>query len=109
MLNVQVPIQKTQRQPENNVGEGASVDVECAREVFRDTGIAEAVERAGGEVAYLNEEVHVDIDIPDGLVLKSVSLPKVLLDADVFISVPKMKTHLMTLVTLGIKKYARNF
>jgi uncharacterized protein (DUF362 family) len=85
------------------VGEGASVDVNCAREVFKDTGIAEAVERAGGEVVCLDEEVYVDVEIPNGLVLRRASLPKVLFDADVFISVPKMKTHLMTLVTLGIK------
>jgi uncharacterized protein (DUF362 family) len=85
------------------VGEGASVDVTDAREAFEGTGIDKVVERAGGEVVYLDEEGVVDVAIPGGQVLKHLSFPRVVLDANVFISVPKMKTHVMTLVTLGIK------
>ncbi len=85
------------------VGEGASVDVTYARDAFRDTGLDKAVKRAGGEVVYLDEEPYVEVDIPDGRVFKKLSLPKIIRDSDVYISVPKMKTHLMTLVTLGIK------
>lgn len=45
----------------------------------------------------------VKVPIPKGKVLKEVSLPKIVLDADVIISVPKMKTHDSAKVTLSLK------
>ena len=45
----------------------------------------------------------VKVPIPKGKALKEVTLPKVVLDADVIISVPKMKTHDSAKVTLSIK------
>jgi len=45
----------------------------------------------------------VKIPIPKGKKLKQVSLPKLVLDADVVISVPKMKTHDSAKVTLALK------
>lgn len=85
------------------VGEGTSVDIEHARDAFRNTGLDKAIKHAGGEVVYLDEEPYTEVDIPGGRTFKKLSLPKVILDSDVYVSVPKMKTHLMTLVTLGIK------
>ena len=43
------------------------------------------------------------VPIPKGKALKEVSLPKIVLDADVIISVPKMKTHDSAKVTLSLK------
>ncbi len=45
----------------------------------------------------------VKVPIPKGKALKEVSLPKIVLDADVIISVPKMKTHDSAKVTLSLK------
>lgn len=45
----------------------------------------------------------VKVSIPKGKALKEVSLPKIVLDADVIISVPKMKTHDNAKVTLSLK------
>jgi len=45
----------------------------------------------------------VKVPIPKGKALKEVSLPKIVLDADVVISVPKMKTHDCANVTLSLK------
>lgn len=39
----------------------------------------------------------------DGLVLKSINIPKILCDADVVINCPVLKAHTMTKVTIGIK------
>lgn len=53
--------------------------------------------------------VHFDTDDsimmpnPTGLLFDPVPLPRVLLESDVYINLPKMKTHVHTLVTLGIK------
>ena len=45
----------------------------------------------------------VKIPVPKGKDLKQVHLPKLVLDADVIISVPKMKTHDSAKVTLSLK------
>jgi len=45
----------------------------------------------------------VKIPVPKGKDLKEVVLPKLVLDADVIISVPKMKTHDAAKVTLSVK------
>jgi len=67
------------------------------------TGIGEAVERAGGKVLCLDEMPYVQVDVPDGMVWRRMHVSKVLSDVDAVISVPKMKTHLLTQATLGIK------
>ncbi len=45
----------------------------------------------------------VTVPVPGGKALKEVSLPKIIVDADVIISVPKMKTHDQAGVTLAVK------
>jgi len=45
----------------------------------------------------------VTIPVPQGTALKEVSLPKIIVDADVIVSVPKMKTHDQSGATLSIK------
>ncbi len=45
----------------------------------------------------------VQVPIPKGKSMKEVVLPKIVVDADVLIAVPKMKTHDQTLVTLSLK------
>ena len=45
----------------------------------------------------------VTVPVPRGKALKELSLPKVVVDADVVISVPKMKTHDQAEVTLAVK------
>lgn len=45
----------------------------------------------------------VEVPIPKGKAMKQVSLPKIVVDADLIISVPKMKTHDSAKVTLSLK------
>ncbi|MFW6151263.1 MAG: DUF362 domain-containing protein, partial [Chloroflexota bacterium] len=45
----------------------------------------------------------VTVPVPLGKALKEVSLPRVVVDADVIISVPKMKTHDQSEATLAVK------
>jgi len=74
-----------------------------ARDAFAKTGVEEAVRAVGARVAYLDEEEYTEVSVPDPMVLSRLRLPKIALDVDVTISVPKMKTHLMATVSLGIK------
>ena len=59
----------------------------------------------GYEVIDLKKEgiETVKVPVPKGKSLKEVSLPKVVVEAKAIISVPKMKTHDQTLVTLSLK------
>jgi len=71
--------------------------------VFRVAEIDKAVKRAGGELVILDDQEHVKVDIPGGECEKTANLPKVYLDCDLLINVPKLKTHLDTLVTVCLK------
>jgi uncharacterized protein (DUF362 family) len=72
-------------------------------DVMRLLGVKRAVEDAGGYVAGVEDEEKERISVPGGKVLHSIEYPKAILDADVFIDLPALKTHTMTMVTLGIK------
>jgi len=57
----------------------------------------------GYEVVDFTKEETQKVPIPKGKAMKEVVLPKIVLDADVFIDVPKMKTHDQCEVTLALK------
>ena len=49
------------------------------------------------------EDEFVEVAVPGGLVLKQARVPRTILEADVFINLPVMKIHSLTMVTLAIK------
>ncbi|MGQ9454909.1 MAG: DUF362 domain-containing protein [Armatimonadota bacterium] len=68
------------------------------------SGIKDAAERAGAEVkAIQRESDYQPIDIPKGKLLKSDTVARDILQADVLINVPIAKTHSATRLTLGLK------
>ena len=67
------------------------------------SGVKEVVEREGGELVYFEEGKRVTKKVPQGRVYESISLPAIVDEVDLLINVPKMKTSIMTLVTLGLK------
>lgn len=73
-------------------------------EAFKATGIGPAALEAGAdELVNWGKDERVEVEVPDPRALKVARLPKSVMDADVFIHVPKMKTAYMYNVTLGIK------
>jgi len=70
---------------------------------FEYNGIETAAREAGAEVSYFDEEPYVPVKVPGGVIYEVVELPKPVIDADVVISVAKMKTHSCTVATLCIK------
>lgn len=74
-----------------------------SREVLAKTGIEEAARDAGAEIAYLDEETYTEVNAPDAKIMNKTRLPKSFLSCNVFITVPKMKTHNQTVVSLSIK------
>lgn len=70
---------------------------------FEISKIGEHAIKAGAELSCLDEEERVEFEVPNGILLRRVSLPKIVKDVDVIINAPKMKNNFVTMVTLGIK------
>ncbi len=75
------------------------------REVLRQTGMDRAAARIGARLRDFDREPWTKVTVAGGIVLKKVEIASAMLEADVVINVPAMKTHFETLVTLGIKNY----
>ncbi len=71
--------------------------------MLSETGIGAAAMRSGAKVVNLSHDEIVKVDVSDGYILKSLSVNKAVADADVIISMPVMKTHACTMITLGMK------
>jgi uncharacterized protein (DUF362 family) len=72
-------------------------------DVMRLLGVKDAVQDAGGEVLGVEDVEKVRLKVQNGKVLHYIDYPKVIKDVDVLIDIPALKTHTMTMVTLGIK------
>ena len=74
------------------VAEGKSVNLKHIssgpRKVFEATGLADVVRRAGGEIVGWDEEDFVSVPVPGGELYKEIGIPRSILEADAFISVP---------------------
>ena len=67
------------------------------------SGIKSVAERFGGKIINFDKAGMYVIKVPKGKVLKEVYVAKPVIDADVVISLPKLKTHALTLYTGAIK------
>ncbi|MCF8128928.1 MAG: DUF362 domain-containing protein [Deltaproteobacteria bacterium] len=77
-----------------------------ARPAFQMSGMKAAAERGGADrVIFFDEEEPVDVEIKGARLYKQAKIYKPLLDADRVINLPKMKTHLAGIVTLGVKNW----
>jgi uncharacterized protein (DUF362 family) len=74
-----------------------------SRFCFEKSGINEVVKKEGGEIVYFDEEKRINKKVPEGMIYTSVSIPAILNEVDILINLPKMKTSIMTLVTLCYK------
>lgn len=71
---------------------------------FTVTGLKDAALTAGAdEVVNWDTDEYVTVNVPNPRSFARVMLPKSLMDADVIIHIPKMKTNAVQVATLGIK------
>ncbi len=70
---------------------------------YRTSGIAAAVEAAGGEMEIMKSLKYRDVDIPTGRDLKQCTIYGDALEADLLINVPIAKHHNLARLTLGMK------
>ena len=70
---------------------------------FEFLGYIPVAERANATLVDLNHGEMVNVSVPDGLIFKSFLFNRIVVEADVLISVACMKTHEQAVVTLGMK------
>jgi uncharacterized protein (DUF362 family) len=75
-----------------------------AAQVMAISGIGAAAREAGAEVIFASSERDfASIEVKKGKLMKQDTLAKAVLDADIFINMPKAKHHSQTQLTLGLK------
>lgn len=79
-----------------------------ADQVFDGVGYREVVEKAGGRLSNLSEERQIKSEIPGGQYWKEREMPESLVDNDLFITVPVIKTHKLWKTSLSIKNQFGN-
>jgi len=90
------------------IGEGSAVgydfpDLQDTMKALEESGTKEVAEKLGVRLVDLNADRHREVEVPNPLIMKSVKIAETVLDSDVIISVPVMKTHIRTGVTLSLK------
>jgi len=71
---------------------------------YKNSGIEQAVKDAGGKVAPGNtENYYQTVQIPGGKKLNTAKVHELILDADVFINMPVLKSHSGTRLTIAMK------
>ncbi|KGK98210.1 (Fe-S)-binding protein [Methanococcoides methylutens] len=86
------------------VGDGAGITHPGVTEEALDmSGIRDAAQKAGAEVLSFETSGYVVVDVPDPLHFSQLYIAKPVMDADVVISLPKLKTHELTLFTGSVK------
>ena len=84
------------------VGESCIFGVD-AQEAFRVTGMKEVSEKKGVRLIDFDGLDSMEIPVPLGKVIKGIRVPAILRQFDFVVSIPVMKTHMHTQVTLSLK------
>jgi uncharacterized protein (DUF362 family) len=84
------------------VGESPIVGVRV-REAFEVSGIASIARERGCPLLEMDRRRFVEVAVPQGRVLRALRVCRDVLEADAVVSVPVMKTHMHTGVTLAVK------
>ncbi len=92
------------------VVEGVSVGTKMGRcetteGIVNELGLRQALEQAGGEFLALEDTPRVRLKVPGGVVHHWLNYPQVVHEADVLVDLTALKTHVNTLVTLGLKNF----
>ncbi|MCD4806078.1 MAG: DUF362 domain-containing protein [Methanococcoides sp.] len=86
------------------VGDGAGISHPGVTDEALDiSGIREAAQRGGAEVLSFETSGYVPVDVENSVQLSHIYYAKPVLEADVVISLPKLKTHELTKYTGAVK------
>ena len=90
------------------IGEGSAVgfdfpDLQDTLMALEESGTKAVAEKLRVPVVDLNRDAHREVEVPGALVMKTVKIARTVLESDVVVSVPVMKTHIRSAVTLSLK------
>ncbi|HYB20904.1 MAG TPA: DUF362 domain-containing protein [Thermodesulfobacteriota bacterium] len=90
------------------IGEGSAVgfdfpELHDTMTALKESGTKEVAEKLGVALVDLNTDDHEEVEISQPLVMKSVKIAQTALDSNVIISIPVMKTHIRSAVTISLK------
>jgi len=90
------------------IGEGSAVgydfpDLQDTMMALEESGTKALAEKLGVPVVDLNRDSQGEVKIPGALVMKTVKIARTVLESDVIVSIPVMKTHIRSAVTLSLK------
>ncbi len=74
-----------------------------ALDAFESTGMAQVARERHCDLIDLDIRPSIDVDIPDGQVINNIKVCADLFDFDLIVSIPVMKVHMHTGVTLAVK------
>ena len=72
-------------------------------EAFETTGIAAIAKERNCPLIDMDVHQYVTVEIPDGVAIKSLKVCRQIKEYDIIVSIPVMKTHMHTGVTLSVK------
>ena len=84
------------------IGESPITGVK-ALDAFESTGIADIARERNCPLIDMDVQPFVPVEIPDGVAIKSLKLCREVIEYDIVVSIPVMKTHMHTGVTLSVK------
>ena len=88
------------------VGDGAGISRPGATsKALKASGIEEAARKAGAEIVNFETAGFTLVDVPDPLQFRKLYIANPVLEADVVISLPKLKTHELTYYTGAVKNF----
>jgi len=90
------------------IGEGAAAGYDFAgshstEEAFRVSGVEEVARRLGVKTRNLNRDEVVEVKVEQPYCMDKVKIARTALESDFIISLPVMKTHIRTLISLSLK------
>ncbi len=84
------------------IAESSAVGVDTQKVI--DGSGYKALKEKGYEIVDLKKTPVVTVHVPNGVTFKQIEVFKPVMEADVIVSIPKMKTHDQTEITVSIKK-----
>jgi len=72
-------------------------------DAFKNSGITSVTEKRNCHLIDMDARRYVPLEITDGVAIKSLKLCKEITEYDIIVSIPVMKTHMHTGVTLSVK------
>jgi uncharacterized protein (DUF362 family) len=84
------------------VAEGPFMNYD-AEAVFKITGVRELCKRVKVDFVDLNKAETVEVHVPGGKAHRKLRIPRVVIEADRIVNVPKLKTHHLTTLTCSMK------